>query len=148
MQSLEWFLVANAARARLLSRAKNEPLRLVHAFGHVESRMKSSELGDDRSGRQMLDGAFGGSAFERRTDLHTKERHRFAQELGQFIEHEARANRFSRFCVFAPSPFLGELKQELGASTVQRLAAAEDIDLTRATLTELDARIPQLVSPS
>lgn len=146
MQSSEWFLVANAARARLLVRTKNEPLRLVHAFGHVESRMKTSELGDGKRGRQMHDGGFGGAAFEPRSDLHEKERHRFAHELAQFIDHEARSGRFARLSIFAPSPFLGELKQALGAATVQHLAAAEDIDLTHASLVELDARIPQLAS--
>jgi protein required for attachment to host cells len=124
MQFPQWFLVANAARARLLSRARNEPLQLVRAFGHVESRAKSTE---PRAG-----------AFEPRISAREKERHRFAHELARFIDREAREGHFASLSVFAPSPFLGDLKHELGAATVHRLAAAEDLDLTHKSLTELE----------
>ncbi len=128
MQLPQWFLVANAARARLLSRKRNEPLQLVRAFGHVESRAKSGKTD------------FG--AFEPRMSPREKERHRFAHELARFIDHEAREGHFATLSVFAPSPFLGDLKHELGAATVHRLAAAEDLDLTHKSLVELEQSLP------
>lgn len=138
MQLPQWYLVANAARARLLAREQGEPLQLVRAFGHVQSRMRSSELDDDKAGREIGASGFGAGAFRPRTGAHDKERHRFAHELARFLDLEARQGRFATLAVFAPSPFLGDLKHELGAATVHRLAAAEDLDFTHASLRELE----------
>lgn len=127
MQSPQWFLVANAARARLLSRPGNGPLQLLRAFGHVESRAPTGK-------KDFV-------AFEPRMRPRDKERHRFAHELARFIDREAREGRFATLSVFAPNPFLGELKHELGAATVHRLAAAEDLDLTQENIAELERRL-------
>lgn len=124
MQLPQWFLVANAARARLLARTGGEPLRLVRAFGHVQSGAKPG-------GPEM-------HAFGSRKAAREPQHHRFAHELARFIDREARDGRFATLSVFAPNPFLADLKHELGAATVHRLAAAEDLDLTQKDLAELE----------
>jgi protein required for attachment to host cells len=136
-----WFVVADASRARILSRMPGRPLQLVHVMEHPESRLKSSELGDDRRGRELSGRGFGGSAFEARTDAHTREHLKFAQQLARYVEHEARANAFASFEIFAASPFLGELKKELGGVSEERLAATHDVDLTHLSLVQLEAHL-------
>lgn len=140
MQSPQWFLVANAARARLLSRTPKRPLKLVRAFGHVESAARSGQLADEDGGFAPAAGGLG-APFELRASALEFGRNRFAHELARFIDHEAREGHFAEISVFAPSPFLGDLKHELGAATVHRLAAAEDLDLTQASLAELERRM-------
>ncbi len=127
MQLPQWFLVANAARARLLSRTSNGRLQLLRSFGHVEGRAPSGK-------KDFV-------VFEPRMRPREKERHRFAHELARFIDHEARQGRCATLSVFAPSPFLGELKHELGAATVHRLAAAEDLDLTQENMADHERRL-------
>jgi protein required for attachment to host cells len=133
-----WFVVADASRARILSRMPGHALQLVHVMEHPESRLKSSELGDDRRGRELSGRGFGGAAFEARTDAHTREHLKFAHRLAQYVEHEARANAFACLDIFAASPFLGELKKELGGVSQKRLAAAHDVDLTHLSLAQLE----------
>jgi hypothetical protein len=141
MQLSQWYLVANAARARLLSRTPDQPLQLVRVFGHVESVASSGQPADEGGAFAPTAGGMGGAPFELRAPAHEFGRNRFAHELARFIDHEAREGHFAEISVFAPSPFLGDLKHELGAATVHRLAAAEELDLTQASLAELERRV-------
>ncbi|HAL37980.1 MAG TPA: hypothetical protein DCP03_07625 [Polaromonas sp.] len=49
--------------------------------------------------------------------------------------------------IFASSPFLGELKAELGAATVCLLSTTHDLDLTSFGLTELEQRVERALAP-
>jgi protein required for attachment to host cells len=139
----DWILIANASRARLLHRRAGEPLALVRSFEHPESRRKAGELGDDRAGHEVGARGDAGAAYTPRIDAKEKEQLRFARELADVLEHEARLNTFGSLSVFASSPFLGELKRELGGVTAQLLSGAHDVDLTAVGLKDLTARIAQ-----
>jgi protein required for attachment to host cells len=138
----QWFLLANATRARLF--ARDEPdgkLQLARVFEHPQGRMKTAELGDDKAGRELSGRGFGGAAFEPRLDAHRKEHIRFAHELCEFLEQEAQRGAFGSLALFAPDPFLGELKKALGPACTKHLAAASDTDLSHVGPAELARRI-------
>lgn len=137
----EWFLIADASRARVVAREEGQPLHVVATFEHPASREKTSSLGDDKAGRELSGRGFGGAAFEPRADAHRKEHLRFAHELAGFIEQRAAAGAFDELSIFAPDPFLGELKDQLGHGTRQRLAAARQVDLSAVGAAELETRI-------
>lgn len=139
----DWILIANAAHARLLEQAHDNRLRLLHTFEHTDSRKKGVELAGDKAGRELSGQSFGGAAYEGQTDTRRKEHQRFARELADHLEHEARSNAFGSLQVFASSPFLGELKQALGGVTQQLLAGTHDVDLTAVGPAELGPRIEQ-----
>lgn len=141
MQAIDWFLVANAANARVYARTPGEPLRLVHSFEHPRSRRRTSQLGDDRAGREKSASGFGGAAFQPRTDAHRKEHARFAQEVCAYIEHEARVHAFGSLSIFAPEPFAGELRSALGSTCRKHLRHAGGPDLSHVGPAELEARI-------
>ena len=142
MTHSHWFLVANATRAHLYSRDDAEgKLQLVHAFEHPQGRLKSAELGDDKAGRELSGRGFGGAAYEPRLDAHRKEHVRFAHELCVFMEHEAHRGAFDALALFAPDPFLGEVKKALGPACTRRLAVASDTDLSHVGPAELARRI-------
>lgn len=138
-----WTLIANAAHARLLQQEAPGKLHLLQSMEHLPSRMSSSELGDDKAGRELSGRGFGGAAFEPRLDAHRKEHQRFAHELAQLLEQGAQEQRYDALHLFASSPFLGELKQALGPATQRMLAGAHDVDLTAVGVAELPARIEQ-----
>lgn len=137
----DWILIANASHARLLEQTEDSRLRLLHSFEHPDSRKKGVELADDKAGREQSDRSFGGAAYEAQTDARRKEHQRFARELADHLEREARNNAFGSLQIFASSPFLGELKQELGGVTQRLLAGTHDVDLTAVGPAELGSRI-------
>lgn len=63
--------------------------------------------------------------------------------------NETRAGRwwFQSLLLFASSPFLGELKAQLGSATSALLKASHDVDLASVGLVELDHRIARETSP-
>ena len=52
----QWILLANASHARLLSRdSAADPLIPLETMEHPESRLKGSQLSDDRPGHEATD---------------------------------------------------------------------------------------------
>lgn len=144
----DWILVANASQARLLTHEPGSPMAVLQAFHHPESRMHSSELGDDARGRQDADRHYGGgSAYASRSDPKHREHMHFAKQLADFLEQGAQQGEFRHLQVFASSPFLGELKSQLGAATQHLLAGSHDLDLSAVGLSEMEARIRHALAP-
>jgi protein required for attachment to host cells len=137
MQDTQWFVVANATHARVYSRADDEPMKLVCSLEHLASRAKSAQLGKDK---------LASTGFEPRLDAHRKEHLQFAQEIAQLLEHEARAGTYGAVSLIAASPFLGELKQQLGKGTTRLLGVVRDLDLSAVGAAELDRRVRQAVA--
>lgn len=140
MTQAEWILVANASTARLFRQAPGA-LAPIGTFQHPQSRMRSSTLGDAAAGRELSGRGFGGAAFEPRVDAQRKEHLHFARELGDMLEAGALEGSYASLRVFACSPFLGELKQALGAAAQRLLVGAHDVDLTHVGPAELAGRI-------
>jgi len=111
----DWTLIANATRARLLQQERGAPMVILESFIHPRGR----------------------------GDLNAREHTEFARELAQMLEREAQLDHFASLTVFASSPFLAEIKAELGKATLRRLASAHELDLTSFGLSELEERIAQ-----
>jgi protein required for attachment to host cells len=137
----DWILIANASRARLLQKELGCPVVIIESFIHPKSRSMTSELGDDKAGQEGADRSFGAAAYEPRLDAKEKEHRRFAHELADYLEHQAQQGRFHSLVLFASSPFLGELKAQLGTAAVRLLKSTHDLDLTSVGLVELDQRV-------
>jgi len=137
----DWILIANATRARLLRQESGQRVKELQSFEHPESRSKISDLADDRSGNERSDRSFGSAAYQPRVDAKQKEHLRFARQLAAFLEQQAQLGSYGRIEVFASSPFLGELKSELGAATTRLLGGTHDLDLTMVGKAEIGRRL-------
>ncbi len=138
----QWIVVANAAHARLFSRAlPTDPLIPLSVLEHPESRLKGSELGDERPGHEATDNSPGGNRYEPRTDVRRKEHQKFAQEISQRLDAGLAAGDFDALLVYASNPFLGELKAQLSEAVQKRLQATFDRDLTSFGLDEIERRL-------
>lgn len=137
----DWTLIANATQARLLQKEPGCPMVVLHAFHHPEGRLKTSELGDERPGREASSQSYGGATFSAHTDAHRKEHQKFAHELAQYLEHAAQQGSFHKLELFASNPFLGEIKEQLGDATRRQLSATHAVDLTAVGLAEIEQRI-------
>jgi len=136
-----WILIANASYARLLQQQGDAPLMVIKSFTHSEGRRSIGELTDDRAGHQSTDRSFGGTSYSPRTDAKHKERYRFAHELAEHLERHAQRGSYESLAVFASSPFLGELKAELGSAATRLMSGTHDLDLTSVGPAELERRI-------
>lgn len=137
----DWILIANAAHARLLQRDERGRLEVLKSLEHAESRMRSSMLGSGPAGGELSGRGFGRSAFAPKVDAQHREQLHFALELANELEEGARQNRFGSLMIFASSPFLGELKKQLGDGTRRLLTEKHDVDLTQVGIAELPRRI-------
>ena len=138
----EWILIANASVARLFSRESDSgPLVPLHTFEHSESRLKASELADDRLGHGSADRRPGGVSFEPHMNPRRKEHLHFAHTLAQRLDEGLASGDCGRITLYASSPFLGELKGQLSPAAKKVLRAAADVDLTSYGLRDLKERI-------
>lgn len=138
----DWTLIANATTARLLQQQGDGPMVVIRNFTHPQGRTKVSDLVKDHAGRESTGRSFGGgAAFQPHTEVKHKEHERFARELAEYLEHEALQGKFGKLQIFASSPFLGELKGQVGDATLKLVAGAHPVDLTAVGVTELKRRI-------
>jgi protein required for attachment to host cells len=142
-----WILIANGSHARLVQQAGGASVTLLKTFTHLAGRSKVRELVNDRAGHETTVHAFGGTSYQPRTEPKKKEHARFARELADELEREAQRGSFSSLVVFASSPFLGELKAELGSATSRLLTGTRDVDLTSVGPAELGRRIAHELVP-
>jgi protein required for attachment to host cells len=160
-----WFVVANAARARVLEQADpprpGPPARtaqgsspntaattarkrpkFVHVADlvHPQSRQKGLDLASDRPGRVVSSGHGPGSAsYPPRTDPREREHDRFALEVARLLDHGVADGRCAGLVLVASDPFLGRLKSHLGEQArkaVLRTVAADYTELDEAALAQ------------
>ncbi len=140
-----WIVVANASRARVYERDPDTAALTERSdFVHLQSRAKGSELQHDRAGHSVHGFGTAGrghTAYEPPTDLHTRERQKFARELAQWIEAAAHDRRCPGWMLFASSGLLGEIKALLGPAASRGLIKAEAADLTAWSERELARRV-------
>ncbi len=142
----DWIMVANATQARLLGRERGGPMVVLQNFAHPQGRAKVSDLADGRAGQEKTDHDFSSAAFQPHVNAKQKEHTRFARELADYLEQQAQPGSFRSLAIFASSPFLGELKAQLGAATSRLLSGAHDLDLTSFDLGEMEQRIKRALA--
>lgn len=141
----QWIVVANASHARLYRRAgPDAPLISMAALEHPESRLRGSQLADDRPGREAVDGSPGGARFEPRADPRRKEHRHFAREIAERLDDVLAEDDLASLWVCASDPFLGELKGSLSDPVRHRLAVAASHDWTACDVAELEQRLREL----
>lgn len=137
----DWIVIANATRARILQRERGEPMSVVKTFNHPEGRGSVHDLVDDRAGHGRSDYSSSGSAYPPRIDAKRKEHERFACELAAFLERAGEQGAYRSLALLASSPFLGELRAELGQAAGKLVTVFHDVDLTAVGPAELEKRI-------
>lgn len=144
MRKVTWVLVADGARARLLTRAaKTEPFvpALDHEF--IGSNIPSREIDADRPGRSFDSAGDGRHAMEPPTDPKRKRKADFAKELAALLDAEAKRGSFDQLVVVAPPQALGDLRAEFTEAVRGRIVEEINKDLVEATVEELTARLDE-----
>jgi protein required for attachment to host cells len=116
----DWVLIANTTRARVLQQEPGSAMVVLESFVHPAGR---------------------GQPSEPLMDARQKECTRFAHELAQYLEQEARQSHFGSLTIFASASFLEELRASLGRITKRLLSGLHELDLTSVGVAELERRV-------
>lgn len=138
-----WYVVANAARARVIERSDaTDDWADVADLVHPQSRQSGAELGADRPGHVPGPGhGPGGAAYTPRTDPRQHEHERFARELAARIDAAVAQGRCDALVLVASNPFLGLLRGQLGEGAQRRVRASVAHDWTQLPDAELVSRL-------
>lgn len=143
----QWIVVANASLARIFRCDQAlVPLVPVEVLTHEQSRLRGSELGTDRDGRQATDGRHGTVPFAPRTDRRRKEHTHFAREIAARLDKGLAAKEFDSVALFSSNPFLGELTAQLSDSVRSKVSAAFGNDFSAFGTAEIEQRLQTLRS--
>jgi protein required for attachment to host cells len=145
-----WYVIANAARARILERTTGSgAFGTVADLVHAESRQRRAALAADRPGHVAgpARGGPGGADFAPRTDPQVRERERFAREVAEAIDRGAAELRFTKLVLVASNPFLGALQAKLGAAAAGRVVRVVQHDYTTLDEAALAERLRAAMAP-
>lgn len=141
-------LVANATDAWLYERGTREQRLLVLDTLHApESRLHSHELATGPIGHKRSDRRPEGVMLEPRMDAHHKRQLAFARRLAQRVDTALQTHAYGSVVLFAASPFLGKVKNELGVDARKALRDAVPLDLTHFDGDELWRRVNNALYP-
>jgi protein required for attachment to host cells len=133
-----WFVVADGASARILTRdADGGKFAVVEERDSPEARLRTRELVSDRPGRSHESGTTGRHAMEAPSDPQRLKKQEFARELARAINLACAEGRFDDLVLVAPARTLGEIKRELDGTARAKLSAALTKDLTKVPLDHL-----------
>ncbi len=140
--SVDWVLVADSSRARILHLWQWEPPVLVTltTLVHPESRESRQERESAEPGRLQMPGG-ARTAVEPHTDPQQLLEGRFAAEVADHLERARQEHRFDRLIVFAPPHFLGVLRKAWSPLLQQRIIREVDKDFASLTESQLTERL-------
>ena len=138
----DWYVIANASRARLLERtAGQDDWGDAADLVHPQSRGSGTSLADDRPGH-IAGGRNGpGSTFAPRTDPRRHEHERFAKEIAGLVDAAIADGRCGALVLIAADRFMGVLEAQLGERSREAVRARIGHDWTLLPDAELVRRL-------
>ena len=88
------------------------------------------------------------SAFDRHTDPHDTERHKFARQVAERMSAAVLAGEWERAVLVAPPKFLGEVRAALPERVLRQVVASISHDLTGTPEHELPAAVRKHMPPT
>ncbi len=145
-----WYVIANAARARILETGGTAGgFETIADLVHAQGRQQRAELAPDAPGHAPgpARGGPGGADFAPRTDPHERERERFAREVADAIERGVADRRPAALVLVASDPFLGALRAKLGPAASGLVVQTVHHDYTTLAEPELAERLRAATPP-
>jgi protein required for attachment to host cells len=146
MPSVDWVLVADRSRARILHLLPDGllPLPTLASFIHPEGHLAPQDRDSDVAGRLQLPGG-PRSAVEPHEDRWHVEATRFAKQLAESLDRDRQQNRFDRLFVIAPPALMGVLREAWPSLVRTRIAGEFTEDLLPLPEQELQQRLSKLL---
>lgn len=146
MASTNWIVVADGARARILSakdRLRFHDLAVVEEL-ETDNR-PSREIASDKPGRTYDSGGAGRHAKEEPTDPHRHQQDVFAAELAELLDKKRKAGTFDALMVVAPPRMLGDLRSHMSAELARMVTSEMNKDLTKVAVADLPGHLSDFI---
>jgi protein required for attachment to host cells len=143
-----WWVIANAARARVLEET-DQPGQFLHVADlvHPQSRLKGDQLGGDRPGHVEGNGhGLGSASFPPRTDPREREHERFSRDVAKALNDGVAQGRCAGFTLVASDPFLGQVKSHLSVQSKKLLLRTVPSDYTAVPDADIARRVRAAVA--
>jgi len=123
--------------------AHAETFKPIIELTHPDSRLKISELMEDRAGKPGTNGIHG--KYESHDDPHETELKHFAKEIATVLERAREEGKYERLIIVAPPHFHGILKQHLSKNVEALVAEHIQKDYASLHTKELNVAIKKIV---
>jgi protein required for attachment to host cells len=143
MKKPVWILVANASNAKILEKSADKASvpSEVMSLDHPESRMHGCELSSHPPGHSPV----GRTVLASRSDPVDREHAKFAKQVANVLEQAALENRFGSLALFAPSHFLGLVRDRLSVKLQKSIVDSHAVDITSLDTATLNHKIISLL---
>jgi len=139
-----WIVVADEARARILSTDKStEPLVAIDELTSPEASMAEQDLVSDKPGRSFDSSGQGRHAMGGKTDPKQQYAIRFAKELADNLEKNRQKKAYIKLIVVAAPHFLGLLRKGLSHGVSELVSLEVDKNLTMQEPQKIREYLPQ-----
>lgn len=142
-----WVIVADAARARFFLSEGPDMRPLDDAtFENPAAHGHSRDLVSDKPGRSIESVGGARHAEEPKHDPHRAGKAAFARRMADFVEQNARDDKFDDLVMVAPPQLLGDLRHALGRHAAARLIGAAPKDLMKIPAAELKSHLKPILA--
>ena len=142
MKKDNWLLVANSSLARIYKLDKNHQLTELKVLEHPESRLRNSDLVEDKPGRDFESSGTRRHALEQKTSPKKQEFTVFAKLLADYLENARNQGGFDALYIAASPSLLGLLRQSMHANTAKLIKGEVDKDMTLLKPHEIPPLLP------
>lgn len=141
-----WVVVADHARARVFEAhgARGE-LAEIEDLVHPQGRMHPNEMASDSPDVAQDRFGYGTHGMGHAVEPKEEESIRFAGEICDALEQACESGHFDRLYVAAAPRFLGDLRRCMAVAVRRRLAGEVSLELTRQTVEEIRAHLPEFL---
>lgn len=138
-----WVIVADNGRGRIFE-MQQQHLVEIEDFVNPAEREDNADLKTDAYGRLFGKGE--------RSEGHTAEPHLtpkeyeaelFAHRIAKYLDEARNRNKYSQLYLIAAPKFLGVLRKSLDEEVMKLVGREIDLDLTRASIPELEQHLEQ-----
>ena len=136
-----WVLVGDSSRATLYAMAtKTGPLQALECYENADGRQHERALTSDLPG-QAFDGKAKGQHALANAGKKDKAAQDFAKSLCAVLEKGRLDGRYDQLVLCASPAFLGQLRQQLNATTDKCVIATIDKNLVKAASEEIQDHV-------
>lgn len=142
-KKLQWVLVANGNSAKIIKIKahkfnSNDNINLIHQ----DSKRSTHDLGTDKAGRNFNSSSSSSHAIDNKSDLHTKAKVDFAEEIAHLLNQESiNAEGFDELFIVSSPELLGEIRGKLKKNCLDKLKNELNKDLTHESELKILAQL-------
>lgn len=141
-----WFLVANKARAVIVSsHTRRERPTVLDVIEHPEGRLLDSEMKTDRPGETFDSRGVARHSVEPHETPTEHETRHFVRELAMMLDSAADSGKFDSLVLICAPELLGELRKALHVQVSARVALEVNKDIAKWSEPEIIAAVRKLV---